>query len=38
MTPVNLFGGIPDEDLRGNDVKTTTSLLEKPPSYVYTHH
>ena len=30
MTPVNLFGGIPDEDLRGNDVKTTTSLLEKP--------
>ena len=30
MTPVNLFGGIPDEDLHGNDVKTMTSLLEKP--------
>ena len=38
VTPVNLFGGIPDEDLHGNDVKTTTSLLEKTPSYVYTHH
>ena len=30
MIPVNLFGGIPDEDLCGNDVKTMTSLLEKP--------
>ena len=30
MTPVNLFGGIPDEDLREDDVKTMTSLLEKP--------
>ena len=30
VTPVNLFGGIPDEDLRKNDVKTMTSLLEKP--------
>ena len=30
VTPVNLFGGIPDEDLREDDVKTMTSLLEKP--------
>ena len=30
MTPVNLFAGIPDEDLCEDDVKTTTSLLEKP--------
>ena len=30
VTPVNLFGGIPDEDLCEDDVKTTTSLLEKP--------
>ena len=30
VTPVNLFGGIHDNDLREDDVKTTTSLLEKP--------
>ena len=30
VTLINLFGGIPDEDLHGNDVKTMTSLLEKP--------
>ena len=30
VTPVNLFEGIPDEDLREDDVKTMTSLLEKP--------
>ena len=30
VTPVNLFGGIPDDDLHEDDVKTMTSLLEKP--------
>ena len=30
VTPVNLFGGIPDERLRENDVETTTPLLKKP--------
>ena len=30
VTPVNLFGGIPDERLRENDVETTTPLLRKP--------
>ena len=30
VTPVNLFGGIPDERLRENDVETTTLLLKKP--------
>ena len=30
VTPVNLFGGIPDEDLCDDDVEATTSLLEKP--------
>ena len=30
VTPVNLFGGIPDERLHENDVETTTPLLKKP--------
>ena len=30
VTPVNLFGGIPDERLRESDVETTTPLLRKP--------
>ena len=30
VTPVNLFGGIPDECLRENDVETMTPLLKKP--------
>ena len=30
VTPVNLFGGIPDEDLREEDTESTTSLLKKP--------
>ena len=30
VTPVNLFGGIPDERLHENDVETTTPLLRKP--------
>ena len=30
VTPVNLFGGIPDEHLRENDMETTTPLLRKP--------
>ena len=30
VTPVSLFGGIPDEHLREDDVEATTSLLEKP--------
>ena len=30
VTPVNLFGGIPHEHLRENDVETTTPLLRKP--------
>ena len=30
VTPVNLFGEIPDERLRENDVETTTPLLRKP--------
>ena len=30
VTPVNLFGGIPDECLRENDVETMTPLLRKP--------
>ena len=30
VTPVNLFGGIPDERLRENDVETMTPLLKKP--------
>ena len=30
VTPVNLFGGIPDERLRENDMETTTPLLRKP--------
>ena len=30
VTPVNLFGGIPDEDLHEKDAKSMTSLLEKP--------
>ena len=30
VTPVNLFGGIPDEHLREDDVEAMTSLLEKP--------
>ena len=31
VTPVNLFGGIPDERLRENDVETTTPLLRRNP-------
>ena len=30
MTPVNLFGGLPDENLCEDDVEAMTSLLEKP--------
>ena len=30
MTPVNLFGGIPDEDLHEDDTESMTSLLKKP--------
>ena len=30
MTPVNLFGGIPDEDLREDDVKTMTPTGKTP--------
>ena len=30
VTPVNLFGGIPDERLRENDMETMTPLLRKP--------
>ena len=30
VTPVNLFGGIPDEDLCEEDIESTTSLLKKP--------
>ena len=30
VTPVNLFGGIPDEDLREDDIESMTSLLKKP--------
>ena len=30
VTPVNLFGGIPDEHLCEKDVETTTPLLKKP--------
>ena len=30
VTPVNLFGGTPDECLHENDVETTTPLLRKP--------
>ena len=30
VTPVNLFGGIPDERLHENDVETMTPLLKKP--------
>ena len=30
VTPVNLFGGIPDERLLESDVETTTPLLRKP--------
>ena len=30
VTPVNLFGGIPDEDLCEGGVESTTSLLKKP--------
>ena len=30
VTPVNLFGGIPDERLRENDMETSTPLLKKP--------
>ena len=30
VTPVNLFGGIPDECLHENDMETTTPLLRKP--------
>ena len=30
VTPVNLFGGIPDEDLREYDTESTKSLLKKP--------
>ena len=30
VTPVNLFGGIPDEDLGEGDIESMTSLLKKP--------
>ena len=30
VTPVNLFGGIPDEDLHEYDTESMTSLLKKP--------
>ena len=30
VTPVNLFGGIPDEDLREYDTESMKSLLKKP--------
>ena len=30
VTPVNLFGGIPDEDLCEGDIESTTSLLKNP--------
>ena len=37
VTPINLFGGIPDEDLNGETIESTW-LPPDSSSYVYANH
>ena len=38
VTPINLFGGIPDEKLDGQITESTPSTTKNIPSYVYPSH